>query len=154
MLDWIFFGLAIALGSGAGDRTGSAQVQSFAAEPQAASGRFTTATEVKPILTATRRNWVAVREFNGQDLLYATHVLSWRCGLHQMRYAVNGGAMQVWPLPPCHEDTNAPNAFTAGDGLPYAAFAPGSIESVEVELLYDDLSTDTASFARADILMP
>lgn len=126
----------------------------FSAEPQEPTGKFTTATEVKPILSATRGNWVAVREYGGQDLLYVTHLLSWRCGMHQMRYAVNGGPMQVYDLPPCHEGTAQPNALTPEDGLPYLTYAPGEVEFITIELLYDDLSTEKASFMRADVLMP
>ena len=128
--------------------------EGFVAEPQTATGKFTTATEVKPILAATKGNWVAVREYNGQDLLYVTHVWSWRCGLHQMRYAINGGGMQIWPLPPCHDKTNAPNAIIDSDGLPFATFKLGSIKSIDVELLFDDLSTDSSAYARTDVLMP
>ncbi|MFC3616688.1 hypothetical protein ACFORG_23345 [Lutimaribacter marinistellae] len=124
------------------------------AEPQDVQGRFTTATEVRPILGATRRSWIAVREFNGQDLLYVTHLWSWRCGLKEIRIGVNGEAPEIWPLPECHLDTASPNAITETDGLPYRAFPLESVESVEVELLYDDLSRDTASFERATILMP
>ncbi|MEQ9261351.1 MAG: hypothetical protein RIG84_19865 [Roseovarius sp.] len=126
----------------------------FIAEPQVPSGKFTTAVEVKPILAATRASWVAVRDYGGQDLLYVTHLLSWRCGLHQMRYAVNGGPMQVYDLPPCHVDTATPNAITPEDGLPYLTYAPGEVEFITVELLYDDMTTEKASFMRADVLMP
>jgi len=180
MLDWILIVIALAFGyagGGEGGSTGASAIalgadesvvigddvvigegvsigQSFEAEPQIPTGKFTTATEVKPILEMTTGNWVAVRDFNGQDLLYVTHIWSWRCGLLQMRYAINDGDMQVWPLPPCHEGTNAPNAIIESDGLPYAAFAPGSIQQVRVELLFDDLTEASASFARSDILMP
>ena len=126
MLDWVFVGIALAVqgaggsGGAAGDRAAStaeapaisAQAQAqFEAEDQTPTGRFTTATEVKPILNATRANWVAIREYDGQDLLYLTHLLSWRCGLHQIRYAVNDGPLQSWPMPPCLLDSAQPNAI-------------------------------------------
>ncbi len=132
----------------------AAVVPGLAAEPQVPSGRFTTAVEVRPILQATRANWVAVRDFNGQDLLYVTHLWSWRCGLAQIRIAVNDGPPEPWPLPDCHLDTNAPNAIRDGDGLPYRGFARGSVASVTVEITYDDLSVESARFDRAQILMP
>ncbi|MFC6640566.1 hypothetical protein [Sulfitobacter profundi] len=70
------------------------------AEDQTPTGRFTTAAEVKPILNATRGNWIAVREYDGQDLVYVTHLWSWRCGLAAMAIAVNDAPMQNWPMPP------------------------------------------------------
>lgn len=124
------------------------------AEPQEPSGRFTTATEVRPILDATRGNWVAVREYGGQDLVYFTHLLSWRCGLVQLDYGINGGAMTRFAMPPCHADMAAPNAILETDGLPYVAFAPGSVQSVEVRITYDDLGSDEAGFARKDVAIP
>ena len=97
------------------------------AEPQVPTGRFTTATEVKPILTATKTAWVAVREYDGQDLVYVTQIFSWRCGLMSMTMSINGGAPFIWDLPPCHENTASPNAITAEDGLPYRSFPLGSV---------------------------
>ena len=124
------------------------------AEPQVPSGRFTTAIEVKPILSATRANWIAVRLYEGRDYLYVTQIWSWRCGLAQLRYGINGGPLQVWPLPPCHEDYSAPNAILEGDGNPMLIFPAGSIATVEIEITYDDLSTETARFSRASVQMP
>ena len=128
--------------------------QALVAEDQTPTGRFLTATEVKPILGATRANWVAVREWDGQDLVYVTHIWSWRCGLAQMRVSVNGAAPEVWPLPPCHLDSAQPAAILDGDGLPYRAFPLKSVEALTVWLTYDDLSEDVATFNRAGVLVP
>ncbi len=136
------------------DRPGSPNAPEYVAEPQDPSGRFLTATEVKPILTATKMNWVAVREYDGNDLVYITHLLAWRCGLAGLKFGVNGEEPVDWPLPPCHVDTAAPNAITADDGLPYRRYPLGSVQSVTVELIYDDLSRDTATFERKQVLMP
>jgi hypothetical protein len=128
--------------------------KSYVAEPQVPTGKFTTATEIKPIMAATQASWVAVREFNGQDLVYVTQIMAWRCGLAGLQFAVNGGQLVDWPLPPCHIDTAAPNALTGEDGLPYRAFALGSVQSVQVKLIYDDLTEARASFERKQVLMP
>lgn len=126
----------------------------FEPEEQVATGRFLTALEVKPILSATQGSWVAVREYDGQDLLYFTQLLAWRCGLHQVRYAVNGGEERPLETEPCYPDTSAPNAIKADTILPYLAFPQGAIQSVRVHLLYDDGTDATAEFQRPAILMP
>ena len=164
MIDVVLFLMAMASGGGSagGVSTGTATVpagqdqpvMTREAEDQTPSGKFLTATETKPILTATRGNWVAVREFNGQDLVYFTHLLSWRCGLYEINYAINGGPMQSWPMPQCRVDGPSPNAITEADGLPYIALELGSVQTIDVEILYDDLSTDAASFDRAAVKMP
>ncbi|MGR3320697.1 MAG: hypothetical protein ACU0DK_02065 [Pseudooceanicola sp.] len=133
---------------------GAADLSGYTAEPQTPSGKFTTAAEVKPIMQATKASWVAVREFNGQDLLYVTQILSWRCGLVGLHVGVNGAPLSAWPMPPCHDDTAQPNAITTDDGGVYTAFPLGSVQSVQVELVYDDLTTETASFDRQSVLMP
>ncbi|MDA7427150.1 hypothetical protein PGB28_01675 [Primorskyibacter aestuariivivens] len=124
------------------------------AEPQEPTGRFTTATEIRPILQATRGNWVAVRDFNGQDLVYFTHLLAWRCGLVQLRYAVNGGPDAVFPLPTCHEDEAAPNALKPEDGLPYVGFSQGYVQRIDVTIVYDDLAEERISVDRSGVLIP
>lgn len=114
---------------------------------------FTTAAEIKPILTATKANWVALREYEGRDLLYFTQLESWRCGLSEVRYAVNGAAPAVWPLDPCLDGTAQPNALSA-ERVPYTGFDLASVAEVTVTVVYDDGSEDTATFPRAAILMP
>lgn len=124
------------------------------AEPQVATGRFLTALEVKPILNATKSNWISVREYGGQDLLYVTHLWSWRCGLLEMRIGLNGAPAEIWPLPECHLDQPSAAAILDTDGLPYGQFPLRSVQLIEVQLTYDDLSTDTVRFNRAGVVIP
>lgn len=151
MLDIILIVLALATGGGGG---ASDPDVGLAPEPQVATGRFLTALEVKPVLTATRANWVAVREYEGQDLVYLTQIWSWRCGLVAFRGAINDAPLDTWPLPPCHDDTASPNAIIEGDGLPYLPFPLNSVETITVEITYDDLTTETVQFDRRSVLMP
>lgn len=116
--------------------------------------QFTTAAEVKPILDATKAKWVSVREYDGKDLLYFTHLMAWRCGIEEIHYSVNGGGESLWQGEPCYESEAQPNAIKATDTLPFVTFAQGSVSSVNVRLIYDDGSTDTASYNRSAILTP
>lgn len=138
-------------------RTGNmdgAPVPVFEAEPQVATGKFTTALEVKPILNATRANWIGVREYGGQDLVYVTHLWSWRCGLVEMRIGLNGATPQPWPLPDCHMDLPVPNMIAESDGLPFRAFPLNSIHQIEVFVTYDDLTSQSATFDRQGVMIP
>lgn len=124
------------------------------AEPQNPTGKFTTATEVKPILTATKANWVGLRDYGGNDLVYVTHLWAWRCGLSAMAMSINDGPMKDVPLPECHLEYASPNAILEGDGLPYMTYRQGSVERITVQVIYDDLSQDTATFSGNEIRIP
>ncbi|MGY3436511.1 MULTISPECIES: hypothetical protein [unclassified Marinovum] len=141
-------------GADTGAESGADTGTSLTAEPQVPTGRFTTATEIRSILDATKGNWVAVREYDGRDLVYFTHLLAWRCGLAQMEYGINGGAMQVFALPPCHEDMATPNALLPEDGLPYVGFGLGSVQTIELRITYDDLGADAITVDRRGVLIP
>ncbi len=116
--------------------------------------QFTTAAEVKPILEATRANWVAVREYDGKDLLYFTHLMAWRCGLDAIYYAVNGGDETLWLGEPCYEGEAQPNAIKSNNLLPFTSFGLQTVESVDVRLVYDDGSESSASYPRQAIMTP
>ncbi len=124
------------------------------AESQIPSGKFTTATEVRPILNATKGNWIAVREYEGKDYLYVTHLWGWRCGLAAMAISINNEPMQNWPLPPCHTEYSTPNAILEEDGAPLLTLKLGSVQNVAIQVVYDDLSMDIASFERGNVLIP
>lgn len=124
------------------------------ADPQTPTGKFTTAAEVKAIMNATKGNWVAVREYDGSDLLYVTHIWSWRCGLAAMAISINDEPMQNWPLPGCHMQYATPNAILEEDGLPYLKLRLGSVQNITIQIIYDDLTGDVASFQRGNVLIP
>lgn len=131
---------------------GATAAEDRAPEDQTPTGKFTTAGEIKMILDATQGNWVAVREFDGQDLVYFTHLLSWRCGLWDINYGLNGDpAETVLEIEPCYEDTATPNALKVEDILPYIAQPLGSVDSVSIQIDYDDGTSGTAEFDRAAI---
>lgn len=116
---------------------------------------FTTAAEVKPILQATKANWLALREYDGNDLLYFTQLESWRCGLSEIRFSVNSSAAAgVYEMEPCHEGEAQPNALRLEDHLPYVTLPLKMVNSVSVVIVYDDGSEDRMDYERAAILMP
>ena len=115
---------------------------------------FTTADEVRPILDATKGSWVAVREYDGKDLLYFTHLLAWRCGLEQIHYSLNGQEERQFDAEPCYEDEPQPNAIKVEDKLPYLEFDLQSIDLVSVRIVYDDGSEAMTSYERAQIMTP
>lgn len=127
-----------------------------APEDQTPTGRFTTAGEVRMILSATKTQWIAVRPYDGQDLLYFTQLASWRCGLWDVSYGLNGAEpVTPFPLEPCHDDTATPNAMTQIESyLPYLALPADSVQSVKVRITYDDGTTDEAIYGRAMVLIP
>jgi hypothetical protein len=125
-------------------------------ESQIPTGRFTTAAEVRPILDMTRPSWIAIQQNGGQDILYFTNLLAWRCGLWEVRYGLNGAPPEtILPLEPCYDDTASPNSMVDIETYPIYLTAPaGSIDSVDLEILYDDGTTDAAVYARQSVLMP
>lgn len=124
------------------------------AEPQEPTGRFTTAVEVRPILQATKTSWVAVRDYEGQDLVYFTHLLAWRCGLLQVRYSVNGGDETAFDLPQCYEDEAQPNAIKAEDGLIFVSFPRNHVQRIDVTVVYDDLGEESVALDRLGMQIP
>jgi len=121
----------------------------------AAAQSFTTAAEVRPILAMTKPAWLALAVMDGRDLLYFTHLESWRCGVAELRYSVNSPAADlVRAMEPCYRDGPEPNALKLEGHLPYLSLPEGSVQSVAVVVIYDDGVSDRIDVTRADILMP
>ena len=108
--------------------------------------------QVKPILAMTQDNWVAVREFDGKDLLYFTHLEVYRCALEQVRFVLNTGKPEVWKQDNCEDE----QMFSPIDPerLPYVEYPLNSIQQVKVELTYKDGDVVVATFERAAIMTP
>lgn len=125
-------------------------------EPQIPMGKYTTAIEVRPILQMTRNQWIGIREFNGQDYIYFSQLMGWRCGLWDIRYGINGEpADKVVPMEPCNEDFAQPNVMLDIENfLPYVIYPQGSVDSVYVEIVFDDGTTDFARFERNAVRIP
>lgn len=122
----------------------------------AAAQDFTTAAEVKPILTATKPMWIAVREYDGKDLLYFTNLLAWRCGVSAISYGLNGAAPDTTlDYEPCHDDSAQPNALMMEGGvMPFLSFDLASVQTVTVLVTYDDGSTEQGDYQRAMVMTP
>ena len=120
----------------------------------AARAQMTDASTIRPILEATQANWIGVRRFDGQDLVYFTHLETWKCGLKSIRYGINTDtANKRYAFVACKDGEAAPSAITA-DRLPYVAFPLDSVETVTITLTYDDGMEVTHSFDRATIEIP
>jgi len=120
------------------------------AAPVTATAQFNTAAEVKPIVQMIVPNWISLREYNGQDLLYFTLLEVYRCGIDQIRYVINDGKPGVWETPPCEGDETF--SEIPADRLPYATFKLGAIQKLRIELTFDDGTVQTESYERAAIL--
>jgi hypothetical protein len=124
-------------------------------DDQTSLGKFTTAGEVGPILEMTKTHWAAVREYDGQDLVYFTHVLSWRCGLKSAKFSINDAPLQDLELPDCHMKFIQPNVLIDEEPLlAYRRYDLGSVKSVRVDVLLDDLTVQSVTLKRENILIP
>ena len=132
--------------------TETAAVPSGAIVP---SPTLMSAAEVKPILDGTTSKWIAVRKNEDQDVVYFTHLVSWRCGLTSVAYGVNGAApSQPFEMEPCYAGTSAPNALMVTEGFdPFVTFEADTVETVTVAVAYDDGSTNLLTYTRDQVLL-
>ena len=112
---------------------------------------FTTSAGVKPILELIRPQWIAIRPYEGQDLLYMSTLLTYRCGIEQIRFAYNGGELQIWEGEPCYRGEASPMALKMETHLPYAVAPLDSLQTVTINLLFDDGTTMEHRYLRKDV---
>ncbi|MBO6508828.1 MAG: hypothetical protein JJ866_14895 [Roseibium sp.] len=91
--------------------------------------------QIKQILDLTKTSWVSFRDWQGQQLIYFTHLESWKCGIDYVFYGLNGGPLdQMWELDEC--DPSNPNAVLKDK--PYIELPAGSTQSISVQLIFPD----------------
>ncbi|WP_306144569.1 hypothetical protein [Roseibium sp. MMSF_3412] len=91
--------------------------------------------QIKQILDMTKKSWVSFRDWQGQQLIYFTHLEAWKCGIDYVFYGLNGGPLdQIWELDTCNPDN--PNAVLKDK--PYIELPAGSTQSISVQLIYPD----------------
>lgn len=99
----------------------------------------------RKILEMTAGSWLSLREFNGL-LLYYTHLVSYRCGIREVRIGIDSSVPdKVLALPPC--DAKNPNDIPSNLN-PYMKIAP-TVKAVSVELTYrDGTRSEVKTFRR------
>lgn len=102
--------------------------------------------QLKNILNITKTSWVAYRDFNGNQLIYFSHLEGWKCGIAEVKYGLNGEDLdKVWTLEACNEDN--PNAITK-DNI-WLTFPLDSVQRIDVQLTFDDgTKSDVETFAK------
>jgi hypothetical protein len=87
------------------------------------------------ILDLTKGSWAYFRNYNGQQLVYFTHLEAYRCGIAAVRYSLNTDTLDmVWTLQPC--DPKKPHSITTDK--PYIALPLGTAKSITVQLTFND----------------
>ena len=91
---------------------------------------------MRRMLEITATSWLALQQgYNSGLLLYWSGLVSFRCGIRQVRIGINSTMPnQEIRLPPC--DEKDPMAYK-GDELPYMKVPP-TTTLVSVELTYKD----------------
>lgn len=89
----------------------------------------------KKILRMNKHIWAYFRDYNGRQLIYFTHLETYRCGIETVKYSLDSDALdKEWELRPC--DAEKPN--TVATDKPYIALPPGTAESITLQLTFTD----------------
>lgn len=102
--------------------------------------------QVKNIINLTKTSWVAFRDYDGNQLIYFTHLESWKCGIIQVKYSLNSQSLdQVWQLAEC--DLGSPNAVTKD--MPYIRLPLNTAQNISVQITFDDgTQTEIVTFDK------
>lgn len=60
---------------------------------------------IKKLLEQTTTNWLSFRDFNGENLLYYSHLVSYKCAIKTARYGFSKDDLgKSFDMPPCNQD--------------------------------------------------
>jgi len=91
--------------------------------------------QLKKILHLTQNSWVSFRDFNGQQLIYFTHLEAYTCGIKEVRYSLNSNTLdKVWTLQPCVSD----GISKITKDLIMLHLPLGTAQSIDVQLTFTD----------------
>lgn len=91
--------------------------------------------QMKQILTMTESSWVSFRDYNGKQLIYFTHLESYKCGINEVKYSINSDKLdKVWTLEPCDEK----NPMVVTKAMPYLSLALGSAKFIDLQVVFKD----------------
>lgn len=91
--------------------------------------------QMKPILNMTKNSWVAFRDYNGKQLIYFTHLESYKCGITSVHYSINTDKLdKVWELEAC----NPKNPLAVTKDNIYLSLPLNTAKSIAVKLIFSD----------------
>ena len=102
-----------------------------------AASRKPTTEMTKQALAATKGQWIAFRNYDGAQFIYFTGLISWKCGLNQIRYSINNERLdQEFPLPECNP--HAPFVMDPENDQIYLRLPLGSAKTVSIQVVFGD----------------
>ena len=108
----------------------------FALTLSPSAGNAQTAQQIRTMLDATTKSWIAFREYNGAQLIYFTQFVTMKCALKEVRFSLNSPSLEhTFELPKCNWE--APFNVDAKK-LPYISMALGTAKSISVQVTYSD----------------
>ena len=107
------------------------------AAPIAANAQMPPVAQLKMMAEAAKAQWVAFRNWDGKQLIYFTIPVTYHCGLAEIRYSLNDKDLaERWPVPACN--AQMPFNVDPEKDKVYLALNPGSVSSVNLQLVYAD----------------
>lgn len=109
----------------------------FGSAPSFSQQAVPTAASTKQVMELTKGSWVQFRNYDGKQLLYFTHFVTWKCGIETVTFSLNDRSFwREFPLPDCNEDI--PLQVDPTQDLVYLTYQLGTVKTVSVQLEYID----------------
>ena len=81
--------------------------------------------------------------------------MRWRCGLKAAKYSINDEPLKELEMPECHMKYQQPNSLIDNEALmTFKRYELGSVKSVRVDVLLDNLTVQSVTVLRENILIP